>query len=82
MTGAQSADGLWCVSDVCGALCGRQEGSCEVEVAGELYSLQTDSTLLVPTGALFTSTRSEGGVTISITMDPLTKDRAFRHPSQ
>ncbi|XP_043238398.1 3-hydroxyanthranilate 3,4-dioxygenase-like [Amphibalanus amphitrite] len=58
------------------------EGSCEVEVAGELHTLEADSTLLVPADAVFTSSRPEGGVTMSITMDPLTKSRAFGHLNQ
>jgi len=55
------------------------EGDAEVEVAGEVVRLEEDSTLLVPQDAVFTSSRAEGGITISVTMDPATKPRAFRH---
>ena len=48
-------------------------------MAGEVHRLETDSTLLVPADAAYTTSRPEGGVTLSIVMDPLAKSRAFAH---
>lgn len=58
------------------------EGSSEVEVAGERYKMEADSTLLVPADAVYKTTRPEGGVALSIVMDPLAKARAFGHLKQ